>query len=815
MSGKIDVANYENQLLLASARKKIQEELKQHDDGGKAIKQKTAAGILTSKEMDLLNYVNDDFKKLLVLGAKGRSEKVVKHLEHVMSLSEAMKCVELGTGSYGGHIARSVKAPGPTNGHNIVRPHERIHSLDGFTAQETRNLITRSKDLQHAPFDPDPEGGALSVGRHTLNLHDFDVDLQHQERNNFVQEIEQFNRVLETRRRLKEDERSKLDNSIKHWENSIKEKQRLRRRSEQHATVTDDSIGMRFPQFGSLLELPMPMESREVMYSDHYLREKQHAVQSEASQKAAEELEARKTGEIMQEQEAILSLGQSHTEEEARKIRADRKRKRLWRFFLTKLHKCCEDITTQELDDLACMVCPSELISNMIYYICLVLGITPEWHAAKRSIFKEANSFVSFLQAVNPLDIPERRLRKAIAFKNESNISNLSVQQAVRSCSLPVIERLCNWVLNFDALASFIIAIEGKKHKFSAVESQLSLYDPTSSFQSGSRDAVSAEKKEKTLSPKSVASIKDIMIPVAQRKAMFAAMHEKSLDLQAENKRHEELVQRASRKYKHCGLRIIDVHEVLKSKLSSPPVSPVKKKPRVVIDYSILPAPSSSKPASPVKKKKPVKVSLMGVVEMAMAPRALLRVNSSSSLRPETRPQSALSHFDTTALLAGLGSFTSFPHDSDSNNNSAARAGLTGSSKKWDLKGDLIDGSDVAWQKMANAAKLPDENDVGQVSPNIAANDSSTMDEGDDYADEFMKEDEAEDIPAHHTYLPIWDDPAPAVHSTAPRAKSPSPIIPVPVPVVPVTGEQAGGKEKSTDDKDDDGSDPYDDAAWD
>ena len=806
MSGRIDVANYENQLLLASARKKLHEELKQNIEAG-TPKQKAAASILTSKEMDLLNYVNDDFKKLLVIGTKRRSEKVIKQLEHVMSLSEAMKCVELGTGSYGGHIARSVKAPGPTNGHNIVRPHERIHSLDAFTAQETRNLVTTSKELQHAPFDTDPEGAALSVGRNTLNLHDFDADLRQNEKQFFVQEIDHFNRVLETRRRLKEDEKKKLQRSVTHLENTIKQNRILRRRSKQHNTVTGDSIGMRYPQFDSLLELPMPMESREVMYSDHYLRGKQEVVQAEAEQKAKEELEARKTGKMLRsEEEAMLDFGQSHTEEDVK-----RKRKRLWRFFSTKLHLCCDSVTTKELDDLACMVCPSELIANIVYYICIVLGITPEWHAAKRSIFKESNSFLSFLQAVNPLDIPERRLRKATAFKSESSvISNLTVQQAVKSCSMPVIEHLCNWVLNFDALANFIIVIEGrkKKSKFSD-ELQCSFYDPSASGSRSPLNSDSKTNKKRALSPKSsMSSIKDIMLPEAKRKALAVAMYERSKDLLAENKRHEELVQRASRKYKHSGLKIIDPHEVLKSKLNSPTASPEKKKPRIVTDYSQFHEPKgSSKPASPLKKKKQVKVSMKDVLDAAKleAPTLVSRNSNSSSTRPGARSQSALSHFDAASLT--VRSVTPLTQKSD-----VAPVGPACPSKKW----ELLDGSNDAWQKMAQAARLEnvafeEDEEIGHCSSNNQAppHGTNSMEEGDDYADEFLNEDEVGETCPHHKYAPIRDDPVPAVNSTNPHAKSPS----------PAPGEQPEepaqiAATKDGHDADEEESDTYNDA-WD
>jgi len=788
MSGKIDVLNYENQLILASARKKLQEELKKTDNSRTPVV-KAAASILTATEMDLLNYITDDFKKLLVIGAKARSKVVVNHLDHVMSLSEAMKCVDLGTGSYGGHIARSVKAPGPTNGHNIVRPHERIHSQDAFTAKESAALICKSKDIVHAPFDPNPEGGALSAGRKTLNLHNFDVDLRSDEKNSFVKEIEQFNKMLETRRKEKDEEKKKLSMSVARWEGKLKERrasERLVRTNSQSDIPTDDSIGIRFPAYAQLLELPAPMESREVMYSDRYLREKEAEIKAAAAAKAAEELAALQENEEKAILESALALKAAqgkdahHREKETKKLTQERKRGRLWRYFVTKLHASCEKVTLTELDDLSYMICPSELITNIVYYICIVLGITPEWHAAKRSIFKESGSFLSFLLAVNPMDIPIRRLRKAVSFKNESNIRNLTIQKACRSCSMTVVEHLCDWVLNFDALANFIIAIEARKERFIP---DIVDYDPSTT--SGSLPSSpkidiigSTTNEHKAFSPKSsMSSIKDIMIPKAKRQAIAAAMRERSDDLQAENKRHKELVQRATRKYKHCGLKITDPHEVSLSKLNTHtpvPPSPIKKKTRIVIDYNKLAAESSSKPTSPAKSGKTRKaVTAKNLVNDAIVNPALARSSSSSSsIRSEVRlsPKSALTHFDFNALVGG--SVTSLSHEYDSVNPVPAT-----NPSKW----ELADETDSVWQKMALAARLEDmqleDEDDAQHSPKHASSmNMNTQDNGeeDEYADEFMNEGSGGETSQHHTFLPIWDDPAPAVHPPVIRPVSPS-----------------------------------------
>ena len=127
MSGRIDVANYENQHMLNNMRKKLRAAVAKEDEDAMGCSGRvgTVRGILTSEEIDLLHYINDDFKLLLIKGCKGRAEANKNHLSRIMSLADAMKCVNLGSGSYGGHIARETKAPGPINGHNTIQPHEK------------------------------------------------------------------------------------------------------------------------------------------------------------------------------------------------------------------------------------------------------------------------------------------------------------------------------------------------------------------------------------------------------------------------------------------------------------------------------------------------------------------------------------------------------------------------------------------------------------------------------------------------------------------------------------------------------------------
>jgi hypothetical protein len=525
MSGRIDVANYENHILIESARKKLQQRIKEQNAAGvknEVALKASAEGILTAKEIELLQYISSDFKILLSNGCKVRSEANIQHLKHIMTLSEALKCVESGAGSYGGHVARMVGAPGPNNGHNTVREHERIHTSN-FTAGESKKLIAKAKPLNHDSFDPNPEGGSLSFGRKTLNLHNSDLDVNDiSERARVAKEIEQYNEIYEIRR---------------------KELKKKAIKTSQKRVLESDAIDYRNPEFRAMLDLPNPGESRDVMFSDTYHAQK--AVEKEKAETEHVKNTRKNQERLLREQEESCSPKQQLAAKMDRKFH---KRARIWRYFLTKLHASCEHLTTKALDDLIFLKEPVELVKDLICYFCIILGLTPDWHVAQRSLFKETKSFLSFLRMINPLDVPIRRLRKASSFKKESAIAELTVDLARNASTLSVVEQLALWVINFDTLAGFAIAAEERKDKVASEEPFSQDPGQASTGTQGSPDSHPDPSAKEALN-----------IDASQRckKGKAAQKPANKAKEASELHRHQELLLRAKRKYKHSGLKII------------------------------------------------------------------------------------------------------------------------------------------------------------------------------------------------------------------------------------------------------------------
>ena len=410
MVGTIDVANYENQLLLEKAQKKIKSAL----SPSKRVKADAdASGLLNGTEMNLLRYISNDFKALLAEGCKVRAQSNINHLQRIMTLSDALKCVKLGTGSYGGHVARIAKAPGPCNGHNTIQPHERAHGSK-VTLLDRDKLVGIPANLVNTrtPFERNPDGKALSFAKMTQNLHDYDIDdnIYIEDRYQFVKELKNMHKeenfypidkLAQVKTRWKKIRKlifnpSKFAKYKENYKNKdiydhdhdlgsnvidVNTGDRVQLKRMGSKSFVDAHIngagGERYLEYDEMLELPEPGSSRDVMYSSSYVQGKQ------------KEREAQKIEEEKKEKTRILLIEQEEMALENKHGKRKRKLTKLWRYFYTLLHTTSKSINIKDLQDLSYLSKPSDIICNMICYIGTLLGITSDWNAAKRSIFKE------------------------------------------------------------------------------------------------------------------------------------------------------------------------------------------------------------------------------------------------------------------------------------------------------------------------------------------------------------------------------------------------------------------------------------------
>lgn len=132
----------------------------------------------------------------------------------------------------------------------------------------------------------------------------------------------------------------------------------------------------------------------------------------------------------------------------------------LWTTIFGELREAGADIQYAELVELASMSHPHILVESVVIYLCLLLGIKPDWETAKRSLFKQVFPLLKFIREVDPVTIPPRRLKKARRLKDTSlgALSIHSIEVLNKSAS-----KVMRWVLAFDAIAKVILSAEKRR----------------------------------------------------------------------------------------------------------------------------------------------------------------------------------------------------------------------------------------------------------------------------------------------------------------------------------------------------------------
>ena len=144
-----------------------------HEEAGSPEKGKG----LTDHEMELLGYMSEDFKKLMIHTCKERSAQNIGNVDLKIKLANDMKCLESGVGSYGGHIAREFKSPGPCNGHNYIKLHERLLTGEPNKSQK-EDFVAHPLVLVHPNWEANfVADNHISKSNKTTTLHNHDLEL--------------------------------------------------------------------------------------------------------------------------------------------------------------------------------------------------------------------------------------------------------------------------------------------------------------------------------------------------------------------------------------------------------------------------------------------------------------------------------------------------------------------------------------------------------------------------------------------------------------------------------------------------------------
>jgi hypothetical protein len=101
----------------------------------------------------------------------------------------------------------------------------------------------------------------------------------------------------------------------------------------------------------------------------------------------------------------------------------------VWDSLIENLAAAADAIMYRDLVEVSNMREPPATVETVIGYLCVLLGLTPTWAIARRSLFKELVPLQKFLREVDPMSIPLRRVRKAYELK-ENVLGSVTEEQA-------------------------------------------------------------------------------------------------------------------------------------------------------------------------------------------------------------------------------------------------------------------------------------------------------------------------------------------------------------------------------------------------
>ena len=470
-----------------------------HEENGSPEKGKG----FTDREVDLLNFISLDFKKLMIHTCKGRSDSNIGKVDFTIKLAGDIKCRDSGVGSYGGHIAREFKSPGPCNGHNYIKPHERMLS-DKVSESQKEDLIGHIVALSHPSWERNfVADNFISKAKKTTTLHNHDLELAP------IVDNSKFEAEVTN---ICSSAGGKGGTTLESLQNNNSN------------SVEVDSMGSMRQITAKAMELLTPKTKLVRRRIGASTRSASAAIKSTRS--------TERTG--TESSNAMFEWVDERTDEErSHDEKKLRRRVKLWNRFMETLRSSSYDIYQKDLVELSYIQQPSDTLGDLMGYILILLGLSPTWLIARRSVFKSLDQFILFLQGVDPTNVPLRRLKKAVQWKDDSDaIYDLSLETAQRaSSSLVVVMALAKWILCFDVVAKILISAEERRLQENKQEEKLK----------------NSSKRKKATTSGSV-----------KQEVFLAMTAEADKDMRAEFQRGKRIVKRAESKYRHLGIRISD-----------------------------------------------------------------------------------------------------------------------------------------------------------------------------------------------------------------------------------------------------------------
>lgn len=109
----------------------------------------------------------------------------------------------------------------------------------------------------------------------------------------------------------------------------------------------------------------------------------------------------------------------------------------IWDNLLQDLQSLGQEVVYTDLLQLSIIRHPHDAILHLVGFMGILMGLKPSWSTMKGTLLKEYNIFMNFVRNVDPLDIPPRRVKKALRFVKEQNADfSIKVMQSVSSSAV-------------------------------------------------------------------------------------------------------------------------------------------------------------------------------------------------------------------------------------------------------------------------------------------------------------------------------------------------------------------------------------------
>ena len=125
----------------------------------------------------------------------------------------------------------------------------------------------------------------------------------------------------------------------------------------------------------------------------------------------------------------------------------------VWDEKINSLHAYGMDVLHIDLWEVSQVLKPSPHLVHTMGYLCILLELTPSWKSCQSYIFTELNQILKFLRTIEPLAIPNKRLRHCIRYYKK--YFNAEMFQALET--YVQVSKLLRWILSFHDVAMKII----------------------------------------------------------------------------------------------------------------------------------------------------------------------------------------------------------------------------------------------------------------------------------------------------------------------------------------------------------------------